>query len=302
MSTGTASHDSDSDYEDDASSSSSRQPGNDLPQPFVSPSIKISKARNPDSGKFIQASFRAERPPLTPFKANIPLPVQRTEPEWTSHSFAKLLSGLNVNECHSVVERILNRPVMKALVADSHFTEEAIPLACGLSLADFWTIERSPLAELLPRRRELQRGVLMMVMPFMLHESTYSAVAALSVKEFLHMDDERYAYFRLTAQTNFALDGNSAKSPDWSVEPVGRDLLINNGSSRPTYVVEIAVSEALRKLRDDARQAVENETGVNVALSVKVDDDHNTGTVCSFELRRACWCSCTICNHIWAMH
>ncbi|OQV18604.1 hypothetical protein BV898_07428 [Hypsibius exemplaris] len=279
MSTGTASHDSDSDYEDDVGNVPSRQPGNDLPQPCVSPSISPSIGRNPDSSKFIQASSRDERPPLTPLKTNITLPVQRTEQKISSHSFAKLLAGLDVDKCHSVVERILNRPVMKAFVADSHFTEEAIPLACGLSLADFWTIERNPLAELLPRRRELQRGVLTTVMPYMLHERTYSAIATLSVKEFLHMDDERYSYFKTMAQTNFALDGSSAKSPDWSVEPVGRNVLINDGSSRPTYVVEVAVSEPLKKLRDDTRQAVENETGVNIALSVKVDDDHNTGTI-----------------------
>ncbi|OQV20296.1 hypothetical protein BV898_05847 [Hypsibius exemplaris] len=80
------------------------------------------------------------------------------------------------------------------------------------------------------------------------------------------------------AQINFVLDGNSAKSPDWSVELVGRQLFFNNESSRPIYIIEIAVFEPLKKVRDYARQAVENETGVIVALSVKVDDDHNTGT------------------------
>ncbi|OQV20292.1 hypothetical protein BV898_05843 [Hypsibius exemplaris] len=279
MSTGTASHDSDSDYEENAGDfPSSRQPENDLPQPCGSPSISPSKEPNPDSIKLIKPS-RAERPPLTPLKANIPLAVQRTRQKISAQSFAKLLAGLDVDKCHSVVERILNRPVMKAFAADSHFTEEAIPLASGLSLADFWTVERNPLAELLPRRRELQRGVLTTVMPFAFHERTLSAIATLSVKEFLHMDDAQYAYFMPMAQTNFALDGNSAKSPDWSVEPVGRERLLNDGSSRPTYVVEVAVSETLKKLREDARQVVENETGVNVALSVKVDDDHNTGTV-----------------------
>ncbi|OQV20297.1 hypothetical protein BV898_05848 [Hypsibius exemplaris] len=116
MSTGTASHNSDSDYEDDTGCfPSSRHLGKELPQPCVSLSISPSKGRNSDSIKFIQASSR----------------------KISSQSFAKLLAGLDMEKCHSVAERILNRPVMKAFAADSHFTKEAIPLASGLSLVDF---------------------------------------------------------------------------------------------------------------------------------------------------------------------